>query len=399
MKVLLIDVNCKYGSTGKIVYSLYNHVNSNGDEAAICYGRGPRVKEKNIFRFGLGWETFFHAFLTRLTGYTGCFSFFSTLRLIRFIKKFKPDVVHIHELHAYFVNINSLLSFLKKQNVKVVHTLHCAFSYTGKCGHHLDCEKWKECCGNCPRLHEYVSTLLFDHTKSMFIKKKKAFGGFANMTIVCPSQWLASFASLSYLGNYPIKVINNGIDTRVFCPKNDVDLKKRLDIADSTKIVLSVAPNIMSDAKGGKWILKLADMMANDDVVFILVGLDKESMLFPKNVLAFQRTNNQNELADFYNIANAFVICSEMENLPTTCLESQCCGTPIFGFDVGGIKETSVCDGNAFVPYGDIESLCNAIRESFNSFSNEKRHQIALLASERFSATNMKNSYNILYKS
>ena len=113
MKVLLIDVVCKYGSTGKIVYDLYNEINSRGDEAAICYGRGPKIKEKNIYKFGLDFETYLHALLTRFTGFTGCFSYFSTRRLIRFIKKFKPDVVHFHELHAYFLNVNRLLKFLK----------------------------------------------------------------------------------------------------------------------------------------------------------------------------------------------------------------------------------------------------------------------------------------------
>ena len=230
MRVLLIDVNCKSGSTGKIAYDLYRHVNDNGGEAAVCYGRGKKINEKNIYKFGLDWETYLHAFLTRITGFTGCFSYFSTKRLIRFIKKFKPVVVHIHELHAYFVNITQLLNFLKKQNIKVIHTLHCAFSYTGKCGHHLECEKWKESCGHCPHLKDYVSTICFDRTKHMIQEKKKAFTGFKDMTIVCPSQWLADFAKQSFLGQYPIKVINNGIDTDVFYPRESKDLRTKLGL-------------------------------------------------------------------------------------------------------------------------------------------------------------------------
>ena len=372
MKVLLIDVNCKHSSTGKIVYNLYNHINSQGNEAAICYGRGPKVEGKNIFKFGLNWETYLHALLTRITGWTGCFSYFSTMRLIKFIKKFKPDVVHIHELHAYFVNIVTLLNYLKKQNIKVVHTLHCAFSYTGKCGHHLDCEKWKYCCCKCPRLKDYVSTLCFDHTKPMFLKKKRAFDGFKDMTIVCPSQWLANYAKQSFLKQYPIEVIHNGVDTSIFHPKDTTVLRKRLGIDKKTKIVLAVAPNLMSDAKGGKWILKLAELMKDENVIFIMVGADETNELYPNNVLVFPRTNDQDELADYYSLADVFVICSKMENFPTTCLEAQCCGTPVCGFDVGGVNETLFMDKKLLVEYGDIYSLAKTITVFLNNHSKTK---------------------------
>lgn len=372
MRILLIDVTCKIGSTGKIVYNMYNYINSQGDEAAICFGRGPKVRGKNIYKFGLDWETYLHAFLTRVTGWTGCFSYFSTKRLIKFIKKFKPDVVHIHELHAYFVNVVYLLNYLKKQNIKVVHTLHCTFSYTGKCGHHLDCEKWKDSCGKCPKLKEYVSTLCFDHTKSMFLKKKKAFNGFKNMTIVCPSQWLATYTKQSFLGQYPIEVIHNGIDTSIFHPKDSTKLRKKLGIDWKTKIVLAVAPKLMSEAKGGKWILKLAELMKEENVVFIMIGVDEINKSYPRNVLVFPRTSNQQELADFYSMADVFVICSKMENFPTTCLEAQCCGTSVCGFDVGGVKETLLANKQLLVEYGDVHSLAKAIDVYLNNYSKTK---------------------------
>ena len=374
MRVLLIDVNCKTGSTGKIVYDLYTQLKANGDEAAICYGRGKKIKEDNIFKFGLDLETLFHAFMTRLTGYTGCFSYFSTRRLTRFIKKFKPDVVHIHELHAYFVNIVPLLNFLKKQNIKVVHTLHCAFSYTGKCGHHIGCDRWKEGCGNCPRLKEYVSTSFFDKTKQMFLAKKKAFAGFNDMTIVCPSEWLASYARQSFLNQYPIKVIHNGINTSIFHPRDCARLRKELGIKAEEKVVLAVAPDLMSHAKGGEWISKIAELMANQNVKVLMVGVEDTNFSHPSNVIAIKRTNNQDELAEYYSLADVFVICSEMENFPTTCLEAQCCGTPICGFDVGGVKETSLSGEDSFVKYGDVEGLkeviCSILDKEEHKFDN-----------------------------
>lgn len=382
MKILLIDVNCKNSSTGKIVYDLYGQLMSNGHEAAICYGRGPKINERNIFKFGIDLETYFHALLTRITGYTGCFSYFSTKRLIRFIKKFKPDVVHIHELHAYFININALLNYLKKQNIKVVHTLHCAFSYTGKCGHHLDCNKWKTVCNNCPKIKEYVSTVFFDQTKKMFLKKKRAFTGFNDMTIVCPSNWLASFARESFLGQYPIKVINNGINTTIFYPRDTKNKRKELSILLDEKVVVSVAPNLMSNSKGGAFVLEIAKKARDLRWKFILVGVNESKINVPENVILLPKISNQNELAELYSLADAFVICSKMENLPTTCLEAQCCGTPVCGFDVGGTKETSVLEGDFFVEYGNLEKLFQVLNMLI--ISKTSKSEISALATKKF---------------
>ena len=395
MKVLLIDVNCKEGSTGKIVYSLYSRLKDGGDESAICYGRGSKFKDSNIYKFGVNCETYLHAFLTRITGYTGCFSYFSTRRLIRFIKKFKPDVVHIHELHAYFINISKILNYLKNQNIKVVHTLHCNFSYTGKCGYHLDCEKWKSGCGKCPRLKEYVSTAFFDHTKKMFKSKKNAFSGFKDMTIVCPSNWLANYAKLSFLNQYPIKVIPNGINTEVFYLRDANSLREKFKINNDEKVIVAVAPNLMSQIKGGQWVLKLASRMIRDKVKFILIGVDKCDFESPSNTIILGRTNNQEELAAFYSLADVFLICSEKENFPTTCLEAQCCGTAICGFDVGGTKETSVFDKNNFVEYGDIDALKDAVYKTLNLGYDKK--VLSDLAISIYSQDAMYRNYYHLY--
>ena len=142
MKILLIDACCKYGSTGKIVYSLYQCIKQSGHTVAVCYGRGEEINEPNIYKFGLDWETYLHAGLARLTGKNGYYSPLSTKRLINYIEKFKPDVIHIHELHAYFVNIYPLLEYIKKKKIKVVWTFHCEYMYTGRCGYSYECNKW-----------------------------------------------------------------------------------------------------------------------------------------------------------------------------------------------------------------------------------------------------------------
>ncbi len=271
MKILLIDVNCKYSSTGKIVYDLYTNLRKEGHKAAICYGRGKSIKEPGIYKFGLDWETYLHAALSRVTGYNGCFSRFSTKRLIRYIDHFNPDIIHIHELHAYFVDIVPLISYIKKKKIQVVWTIHCEYMYTGKCGHAYDCEKWKTECGNCPYLRDYPKALFADRTKEMFRWKKKLLSDL-DMTIVCPSEWLAERVRQSFLKDKRIVVIHNGIDTSIFHPVEADSLREELGIPEGNKVVLSVAPDIMSERKGGKWVLKLAERMEDEKVTFVLVG-------------------------------------------------------------------------------------------------------------------------------
>lgn len=270
-RVLLIDVNCKFSSTGKIVYNLFKGLKEDGREAAICYGRGDEIHEEGIYKFGLDWETNIHAGLARITGYNGCFSPLSTKRLIAYIEEFQPDVIHIHELHAYFVNIKSLLEYIKKRKIKVVWTFHCEYMYTGKCGYTYDCKKYMSGCDNCPAIKEYPKSILFDKTKQMYLMKKKLLEDM-DVEIITPSKWLADRVKLSFLKDKKIRVIHNGIDINIFHPMNVDDLKKQLNISPKDKVVIAIAPDIMIERKGGKQVLKLAKSMIDQSVVFVLVG-------------------------------------------------------------------------------------------------------------------------------
>lgn len=395
MKILLIDANCKQGSTGKIAYDLYTECRKDGDEAAICYGRGKKVVEQNIFKFGLDIETYFHALMTRITGITGYYSFFSTLRLLKFIDEFKPDVVHLHELHAYFVNIAPVISYLKKNNIKTIWTFHCEFMYTGKCGYSYECEKWRSCCDKCPYMKDYPSSLFFDFTKKMFNDKKKWFYGFNNLTIVTPSQWLADRVKQSFMGNKKIAVIHNGIDTEnIFYPKEFGHLKEKYGIKEE-KIVLAAAPDLMSKRKGGSYILDLAKAMRNINIKFILIGVEELDEKFEDNVIAIGRIENQQELSEYYSMADVFVICSLIENFPTTCIEAISCGTLVAGFDTGGTKETVPENLGIFVQYGNIDLLQEAVLKIINA--GRKSAECAEYGRIFYSKVNMFENYMKLY--
>lgn len=393
MKVLLIDVNCKNSSTGNIVYNLYRYINSSGDEAAVCYGRGDKIAEKNIFKFGIDIETYLHAFLTRITGFTGCFSFFSTRRLIKFIKKFQPDVVHIHELHAYFVNIKPLLNFLKKNHIKTVMTLHCEFAYTGKCGHAVECEQWKNECKKCPHLKEYVSTMWFDHTNYMFNQKKELYEDFEKLVVVTPSEWLEARAKQSILKNKKIYTIHNGVDAKIFNNRDTKLLRNKLGILPDEKVVLTVAPHILSEEKGGKYFLQIAKELECENVKFIMIGVDDVKEVHKKNVIQYGIMNDKDLLAMYYSLADVFVLCSKKETFSMTCAEALLCGTPIVGFECGAPEMVFPKECASFVEYGNIEQL----KRNIINFLNWKSLNIQVDAYE-FSIQIMCEKYMELYK-
>ena len=392
MRILYISSVCKSGSTGKIVYSLYTSVNEHGGEAAVCYGRGAELREKNIYKFGLDAETVLHAGLTRITGLTGCFSALSTRRLLRFVDEFKPDIIHLHEPHAYFVDLAPLFRYIKMRRIPLVYTFHCEFAYTGKCGFSGDCERWKTGCGKCPRLGEYPKTVFFDFTAKMWREKKALLQG-QNMVICTPSEWLADRVRQSFLHGYDVRVVPNGIDTELFRPRPYEHLRRRHGLTDE-KVVLAVAPYMMAERKGGRDVLRLAESMKNENVKFILIGVDDLSESFPENVIAMGRTENQQELAEYYSMADVFVICSAMENLPTTCIEAVCCGTPVAGFDVGGTAETAPAPMGKFCAFGDIDALRNNVIGFLN---DPPAAELLETARVRYSAEQMYERYSSIY--
>lgn len=391
MRVLLIDVNYKYSSTGKIVHDLAHELIKSGHKARVLFGRGEPVNNDVALRIAPVWEVYFHALMTRLTGLVGVFSYFATRRMIKEIKRFKPDVIHLHELHGYYVNYSKVVRFLKISNIPVVWTFHCEFAYTGKCGYAYDCEKWKSECSSCPQIKEYPSSLYFDFTRYMFNQKKKDFEGFDNLTIVTPSAWLARRVKQSFLSDYDVRVIHNGIDTQsIFYPRLSNTQ------SESKKTVLAVAPDIMSERKGGRWVLELARRFS-DNVEFIMVGVVGDVDGVPSNVRLVDRTNNQNELAEYYSDADLFLICSKRENFPTTCLESLACGTPVVGFDEGGTAETAPGRLGHFVPFGDVSALELAINDYFEDRSEIDQNECRIFAEQNYSKQAMYSNYVRLY--
>lgn len=397
MRVLFIDVNCKYSSTGKIVYDLFTELNSNGHTAAVCYGRGPLINEPNIYKFSSNLEVYAHAFLTRLTGLTGCYSFFATHNLIKFMEEFKPDVVHIHDLYAYFVNIAPVINYLKKNNMKTVWTFHGEMMYTGKCGHTYECEKWKTECGKCPQVKQYPSSLLFDFTRKMFKEKKVLFNGFNNLAIVTPSKWLADRVKQSFLGDRDIRVIHNGIDTTNFQPLPAEYLRIKHNLTDE-KVFIYVTHNFDDVHKGGNYILELAYRLIGEHVKIFIIGNRNPLKNAPANIIAIGRTKNQRELAAYYSMADLCLLTSSKETFSMVCAESLCCGTPICGFEAGAPSEIAPEGYGLFVPCGDISSLVDVVKSILRGeIKLNSKEECARFGKENYDKAVMAKNYMSLY--
>ena len=306
--------------------------------------------------------------------------------------EFKPDIVHLHEPHAYFVDLKPLFEYFTAHSIPLVYTFHCEFAYTGKCGFANGCTRWQTGCGHCPALREYPKTLFFDFTAQMWREKRALLLG-QNMVVCTPSEWLAARVRQSFLSGFDVRVVRNGIDTALFRPRPYAHLRERHGLTDE-RVVLAVAPYIMEARKGGRDVLRLAESMKDERVKFILIGVDDLTEEFPTNVIAMGRTENQQELAEYYSMADVFVICSAMENFPTTCLEAVCCGTPVAGFAAGGTAETAPAPVGRFTAPGDIAAL----RESVMAFLADPPAPEAFSPlRERFSGEQMYERYNAIY--
>ena len=362
MKIL--QVNCVYnrGSTGKIMYDIHTELLKEGHQSVVCYGRGARTKDPGVYKTCGELYSKANNLLSRFTGlmYGGCF--FSTNRLISVIKKEQPDLVHLHCINGYFVNVYRLIRWLKNSGIKTVLTLHAELMHTANCGYALDCDRWKTGCGSCPRLRAETGSLFLDGTARSFEKMRKAFAGFKTLKIIAVSDWIAGRAKESpILADFPISTLYNGIRTECFTPQPDPELEARLrqqwGLDPDRPMVLHVTPSFFNPVKGGEYFEALARQLP-PEYQCVVIGSAAEDR-GPITFIPF--VSNQTELAAFYRMAKVMVITSKCDNYPTVCLEANCCGTPVAGFDVGGIRETIFAHMGRTVPFGDLDALAKAV--------------------------------------
>lgn len=401
----LLQINCVYNkdSTGKIVYDIHCGLLSDGYDSVVCYGRGQKSNDKKVIKTSGELYSKFNNLLSRFTGimYGGCF--FSTNALINVIKKQNPDIVHLHCINGYFVNIYKLIQFLKKSKIKTVLTLHAEFMYTANCGHAFECEKWKTGCGKCPRFKEETLSLFLDSTALSFKKMKKAFEGFENLTVVSVSSWLKERAETSaILGDKNHTVVLNGIDTNVFSPRNRNDIKQDLGL-ENKKIVFHATAFFSASKehlKGGGYVTSMAERFLKQDenVVFLVAGKHEPLHNMPSNIIFLGNLTDQNKLAEYYSAADVTLLTSKRETFSMIVAESLCTGTPVVGFEAGAPERITIDEYSSFVPYGDEDELFNKLNFWLNKKDIDKS-AISDAAKLKYGKEIMINEYKKIYES
>ena len=363
MKIAQINMTHK-GSTGKIMLQIADIARSAGHEvhthAPMVFSRIEKqqpLRAENHFTWGTEFENAAHYYAGSILGQNGRFSHIGTKQLIHKLKTFQPDVIHLHNLHGFCINLPMLFRYIKKERIKVIWTLHDCWAFTGHCPYFTmcACEKWKTGCYQCPQHRIYPKSYI-DDSRRMYRLKQKWFLGVEDMTLITPSDWLAALAKQSFLKDYPVKVINNGIDLEIFQPTAS-DFRTRYGIQDDKFIVLGIAFG-WGKRKGLDVFIELSKRLNKQKYQLVLVGTDANTdQHLPDNVISIHRTHNQTELAEIYTTADVFANPTREENYPTVNMEAIACGTPVVTFRTGGSPEILNQTCGSVVDCDDVDAM------------------------------------------
>ena len=366
-------------STGRIMKEIGELAMANGWESYVAYsgGRDGLMHTTSVpvpvgDRLSVAW----HAVQTRLFDRHGLASIRATKEFIKRIDEISPDIVHIHNIHGYFLNYEILFDYLSHSDIQVVWTVHDCWLYTGHCYYYAKagCTRWKTRCHHCPQKHKFPASWLLDRSARNWEDKKKAFTSMPKdrLTIVPVSDWIRREMSESFLKDFDYQTIHNGIDIDAFCPKpqGDGEVRARYGIGDR-HIILGVA-SIWSDEKGLGDFVRMAGKL-NDDEIIVLVGIDRKMLddrlaeegaqALGSRFITVKRTADTGQLAELYSAATAFVNPTWQDNYPTVNLEAISCGTPVVTYRTGGSVEAISEDTGIIVEQGDIEGIISAVRK------------------------------------
>ncbi len=381
MRILMINVLCGLRSTGRICTDLAAALETQGHEVKIAYGRNevPEQFQKYAVRIGTAFDVILHGLKARLLDGCGFGSKKATEKFIEWVKEYNPDVIHLHNLHGYYINIEVLFHYLKICGKKIIWTLHDCWAFTGHSAYcdAVNCKRWISGCFDCPNMKEYPASYV-DRSKGNWIRKQRLLTSIPGMTLITPSWWLADLVKASFLSKYPVKVIHNGIDTSQFYPMKN-DFREFYGVGD--RFMLLGVATAWDEMKGFSDYLKLAHELGNDYRI-VLVGLTARQVRdLPDNVTGIEGTNSVKELAYIYSAADMLLNLSYCENYPTVNLEAIACGTPVLTYNTGGSPETLGEQTGFVIAKGDLKAAVQVIQEqkklrAKTQFSKIKLHDI-----------------------
>ena len=370
-RILFINSVCN-GSTGTICKNLYKAAVEEGHECCIAYGRGEAPEGFKTIKIGNKLDIYLHVLKARLFDASGFGSKHATKEFIKKIDEFKPDIIHLHNIHGYYVNIEILFKYLKAHpEIKKIWTLHDCWAFTGHCPHfeYEKCEQWKNECKKCVRRNEYPKSLI-DRCNRNYWLKKSSFTNVDNLMLVSPSNWLMNLIKDSFFKEYPIEVINNGVDTSIF-KHTESNIKERYGIKNK-KVILGVA-SVWDKKKGLDTFIELSKQLDNEYQI-VLIGLNKKQIKkLPSNIIGIIRTEKVEELVKWYSAAEVFFNPTLEDNYPTVNLEAIACGTPVITFNTGGSSECTCADESRIVYSGSVNESIEKIKKEKKNKNNQFR--------------------------
>jgi glycosyltransferase involved in cell wall biosynthesis len=361
-KLLQICVEGNTGSTGTIAEAIGVIALNKQWTSYIAYGRFPRRSQSNLIKIGSDFDIYLHGIETRLFDRHGLGSRNATRNLIKQIETIQPDVIHLHHLHGYYINIVLLFEYLANAGIPVVWTFHDCWSFTGHCSFFdkARCDKWKSECNNCPQIREYPQSLWLDRSKKNFYLKKELFTSVPQLTIVSVSRWLDGLVNQSFFKDTPHIVVYNGINLKTFKPSRDFAATKRKYKVEGKFLILGVATT-WDRRKGLSDFTELSKRLRENDQI-ILVGLNyKQIKALPENIIGISRTDNKEDLVELYSASDVFLNLSEEETFGLTTVEAMACGTPVIVYNKTASPELVERETGMIIEKGDIDGLISAI--------------------------------------
>lgn len=360
MKVVQINVTYNTGSTGRIAAEIGDLLTSSGGESTVAYGRNFLPGSSVPLKIGNKKDFLIHVLQSRLFDRHGFGSEGATKDLISSIKQIDPDIIHLHNVHGYYLHVGVLFEYLKIANKPVVWTLHDCWPFTGHCSHFLfvNCDRWQTECHHCPNTHAYPENWIIDNSRNNFIKKRELFNGLRQMVLVSPSEWLANLLRKSFLSDYEIKVINNGVDFEKFRPVIIEGLRDKFNL--HKKYILGIA-SVWTYKKGLVDLLKLREII-DCEIDIVIVGLTPSQVKsLPAGIIGLTRIEDTDELAGLFTEAEIFVNPTYVDNFPSVNIESLACGTPVITYDTGGSPESIDKKTGIVIEKGNVNALAEAI--------------------------------------
>lgn len=398
MKVLYVNITREYGSTGKIIKCLENYLKNKGDNVRFCFNSGKILNKIEDNKVSSRVMIKIDYLLGYLIGIPYGVSFISTLRVIKVIKKEKPNIVHLHSLNGHYINIYLLIWYLKKNKINTIITNHSEYLYTGNCTHSFDCNQWEKGCIKCNYYRQYRLSMIFDTTKFTYKLMKKVFNGFNNCIVVSVSPWVYKRSLKSNIMNGVSQVVViNGIDELIFKLRGNEHLRKKHNLFEKKVMLFSSAyfSDQDDDIKGGKFIIKIASLAKKFDIKIIVVAFSINVTQDYDNIICVGSVKDDEEMAEYYSLADVVLLPSRKETFSMVVAEALMCGTPVSGFNSGGPETITIPEYSRFCKYGDYELLFKNALELMNKKFDKK--EISLKAKAKYSSKIMCEQYYQLY--